>query len=169
MDKRLNLRLVAPQDAAALSALMTPSVSRWLISWPVPFTPAMAAARIDRARAAQAAGDMLPFVIERRADAAVLGWLSLTRTGERRALLSYWLGECHHGQGYMREALRAAIPAAFDLLDLDTIEAAAQPGNDRSLTLLRACGMLPLGERMIFAPARGRDELCAVLELHRPR
>lgn len=44
MDARL--RPLRPADAAALSALMTPEVSRWLASWPVPFTPEMAEARL---------------------------------------------------------------------------------------------------------------------------
>ena len=59
----------------------------------------------------------------------------------------------------MREALSVALPEGFRLLDLDIIEAAAQARNERSLAVLRSLGMRTLGERMIFAPARGRDEL----------
>lgn len=165
---RLRLRFVEPGDAGSVSRLMTPSVSRWVISWPVPFTGEMAAERIDRARDGAAGGTMLPFAIERRSDGAFLGWLSATRIAERRALLSYWLGEEHHGHGYMREAVAVALAAAFRLLDVDVVEAAAQPGNEPSLAVLRGCGMVLVGERMIFAPSRGRDELCVVLELRRP-
>ena len=94
--ERLNLRCVQHSDAADLSRSMTPAVSQWLISWPHPFTLAMAAERIDSARAALASGDMLPLVIERLADHAVLGWVSVTRIAGRRGRLSYWLGEHHH-------------------------------------------------------------------------
>ncbi len=68
----------------------------------------------------------------------------------------------------MRVAVRAAIPRAFRLLDVDAIEAEVQAGNDRSLAVLRDVGMGPIGERMVFAPARGRDERCVVLEVCRP-
>jgi ribosomal-protein-alanine N-acetyltransferase len=165
--ERLRLRCVRPGDANSVSSLMTPEVSRWLISWPVPFTKEMAEERIASARHGVAEGTILPFAIERRSDGAFLGWLSVTHIAERRALLSYWLGEEHHGQGYMREAVTVAIGEAFRLLDVDVIEAAAQPSNGPSLALLRRCGMSPLGERMIFAPARGRNERCVVLELLR--
>ena len=128
----------------------------------------MAAERIDSARSALASCDMLPLVIERLADRAFLGWVSVTRIAKRRARLSCWLGEDHHRQGYMREALTVALPEAFNLLDLIVIEAAAEVQNERSLALLRRLGMTTLGERMIFAPARGLDERCVELELRQP-
>ncbi len=164
---RLNLRYVHHSDAADLSRSMTPAVSQWLISWPYPFTLSMAAERIDTARSALASGDMLPLIIERHADHAFLGWVSVTRIAERRGLLSYWLGEDHHRHGYMREAVTIALAKAFGLLDLDVIEAAAQVQNEPSLALLRGLGMETLGEEMMFAPARDQDELCAILELKR--
>ena len=166
---RLVLRDVQPDDAAAVSALMTPAVSRWLLSWPIPFTPGMAADRIAQARTSLAGGTMLPFVMERLSDSALLGWLSVTRTGGRRALLSYWLGEAYQGQGYMREALAAALPASFSLLDVEAIDAEVQAGNAASLTLLRSQGMEAVGERMTFAPARNRHEPCLAFALQRPR
>ncbi len=111
---------------------------------------------------------MLPFAIERLSDDACLGWFSVTRTAQRRALLSYWLGEEHHGQGYLREAMQVGIPAAFRLLDLDVIEAEAQVENGRSLAVMLAFGMVPLCERLVFAPVRDREEQCVILELRRP-
>ena len=67
----------------------------------------------------------------------------------------------------MREAVTMALSHAFNLLDLDVIEAAAQVENEPSLGLMRSLGMETLREEMIFAPARARDGLCAVLELKR--
>ncbi|WP_428392844.1 GNAT family N-acetyltransferase [Lichenicoccus sp.] len=166
--KRLRLRCVRPGDASDVSRLMTPSVSRWVISWPVPFTVEMATRRIDHALASLAGGDMLPLAIERMRDEAFLGWFSVTRSAERRALLSYWLGEDHHGRGYMREAVAAGIPEAFRVLDVDAIEAAAQVGNERSLVVMRDYGLVSVGKEMIFAPSRNRDELCVTLEIRRP-
>lgn len=68
----------------------------------------------------------------------------------------------------MREATAALVPAAFGFMDIDVIEAGAQPGNVGSFAVMRALGMKPAGERMVFAPARDREELCLYYELPRP-
>ena len=52
--------------------------------------------------------------------------------------------------------------------DLNVIEAGAQPENAVSFAVMRWCGMTPAGERMVFAPARERDELCLLYEKVRP-
>lgn len=167
---RLRLRCVRPEDASPMSGLMTPAVSRWVASWPVPFTPGMAAERIAVARGAAAERRAFPCTIERRSDGALLGWIGVARdaAADRRASLGYWMGEGHHGHGYMREAAPAAVAAAFRWLGVDAIEAAAQPENTASFAVLRGCGMAPVGERVVFAPARRRDELCLVYEVARP-
>lgn len=166
---RLSLRPPALADALALSALMTPAVSGWLASWPVPFTPAMATVRIAGAQRAAERGTALPFVVERRADGAVLGWIRVARDAidGRRGSLGYWLGEAHQGQGYMREAAPVTVAAAFQLLGLEVVEGAARPGNAASLATLRACGMTPTGKRMVFAQTRNRAELCDLFAVAR--
>ncbi len=168
--ERLRLRWGRPQDAAQVSRLMTSAVSRWLASWPVPFTPEMAAERIAAAHSEAQRGRLLPFVIERRFDGVLLGWISVTRDAkdDRRGALGYWLGEEHHGYGYMREAAAVVVAAGFDRLGLEVIEAGAQPGNVDAFAVLRGCGMAPNGGRMVFAPARGQDELCLFYEAARP-
>ncbi len=167
---RLKLRCVRSGDAACISAMMTPTISRWVASWQVPFTLEMAAGRITDARRAAEEGRELPFAVERRSDGALLGWISVNcdAADSRRGGLSYWLGEEHHGYGYMREAAPAAVAAAFDKLHLEMIEAGAQPGNVASFAVLRSCGMAPTGGRTVFAPARGRDELCMFYNVMRP-
>ena len=164
---RLKLRCVDPGDAVAIAEMMTPAVSRWVASWPIPFTVQMAIERIASARQACAEGKALVCAIERRSDGVLLGWIAVTRqgSGERRAMLGYWIGESHHGRGYMREAAPTAVALAFRNLDLDVIEAAAQPENKATFAVLRRCGMTPAGERTIYAPARIRDELCLVYEV----
>ena len=158
------------EDAVPVSAMMTAAVNRWVASWPVPFTPEMAAEWITKARRAAADGRTLPCAIERQSDAALVGWIGVTREAShhRRAMLGYWLGEKHHGHGYMREAAPAAVQMAFQQLDLDVIEAAAQPENAASFAVLRRCGMASVGEKVIFAPSRSRDELCLLYEVARP-
>jgi ribosomal-protein-alanine N-acetyltransferase len=82
-------------------------------------------------------------------------------------MLGYWLGEEHHGCGLMREAAQAVVATAFSVMQLDVVEAAAQPGNFASFAVLRHCGMHEVGQRMIYAPSRDREELCIVYEAHR--
>lgn len=167
---RLRLRCVHLEDAMPVSAMMTAAVSRWVASWPVPFTPEMAVERITKARRAAADGKALPYALQGRSDAALIGWIGVTReaSDDRRAMLGYWLGERHNGHGYMREAAPSAVQMASQQLNLDVIEAVAQPENAASFAVLRGCGMAPVGEKMIFAPSRSRDELCLLHEVAEP-
>jgi len=102
---RLRLRCVAPDDAHATSAMMTPEVSRWVAYWPFPFTYEMAVERIESSLKLAHAGDMLPFAVVEKASDEMIGWVMFNRdTGNRRrGSFGYWLGEKHHGKGYMKE------------------------------------------------------------------
>jgi len=168
--ERLRLRCAEPRDAEALSALMSEAVSRRLASWPVPYTPPMALDRIHGVRMAAAERRSLPLVIERRSDGAVLGWISISRApgDDATALITYWLGERFHGQGYMREAAPAALARAFALMEVRRVRAAVQADNAPSLAVVRLLGMEPLGEGRIWCPARGREEPCLWFEIARP-
>jgi [ribosomal protein S5]-alanine N-acetyltransferase len=167
---RLRLRCAEPRDAEALAALMNEAISRRLASWPVPYTPLMAADRIAGVRMAAASLRSLPLVIERRADGAVLGWISISRApgDDRTALITYWLGEAFQGEGYMREAAPAALARAFALLDVLRVRAAVQADNGPSLSVAQRLGMVPLGEGRIWCPARGQEEACLWFERARP-
>ena len=166
---RLRLRLAEPRDAPALAALMSDGVSRRLASWPVPYTPEMALDRIAGVRQAAADGASLPLIIEQRADAAAIGWISISRApGDgRTAFITYWLGEGFQGRGLMREAAPAAMAEAFRRMDILRVRAAVQPDNAQSLSVVRMLGMDPLGLGRIWCPARGRDEECLWFETAR--
>jgi [ribosomal protein S5]-alanine N-acetyltransferase len=168
---RLRLRCVAAADAATTATLMTPAISRWVANWPVPFTHEMAAQRIKAARDRACKGDALPFAVTDKALGELIGWVMVSRNRDdlRRGSLGYWLGEKHHRKGYMRELAPAVVAAGFELLDLDVIDAAAQPENIASLAVMRACGMLPVGEGAIYASARQSEEFCHFYEIRRPR
>lgn len=163
---RLLLRCAEAKDAAALAGLMSMGVSRRLASWPVPYTPPMALDRIAGVRMAAAERRSLPLVIERRLDARVVGWISISRApgDETTALITYWLGEAFHGQGLMREAAPPALAEAFRLMDVARVRAAVQADNAPSLAVVALLGMVPLGEGRIWCPARGREEACLWFE-----
>ena len=167
--ERLRLRCVRASDAGAFAAMMTPGVGRRVASWPAPCTVAMAATRVAAARDGVAAGRGVTFGVERLSDGVLMGWIGVSRVGtaERRAMLGYWLGEAFQGQGYMREAAGVAVAAAFRMLGADVVAAAAQPDNAGSIAVLRGCGMRLVGEQMMFAEARQREELCVLYEVQR--
>ena len=54
--------------------------------------------------------------------------------------LSYWIGQCHVGQGHMTEAMQAALRYGFDYLNLHRIEAACVTNNEASRRLLEKSG-----------------------------
>ncbi len=160
---RLRLRPPRPDDAPSLAALMTPAVSRWMASWPVPFTLELAQARIASVRDAMAQGDTICCVIEH--EAAVAGWIGAARLpGTSRASFGYWLGEPWHGRALMQEAAPAFIAALHARMALDSIEATCQPENQGSARVLAACGLKRVGTRMQHAPARSREEQVDVWE-----
>lgn len=166
---RLQLRPPLPGDASALAALMTPRISRCVANWPVPLTPAMAADRMDEAMQAASQGDALPLV---PLDAAgtPIGWAIVARTRQDPTCgrIGYWLGEAHQNRGYGSEMAPALLQAAYGRLNLQTIEAAVHPDNAASIALLRAIGMVHVGERMMPIPARNTDELCLIYLARRP-
>ncbi|WP_297493708.1 GNAT family N-acetyltransferase [Acidocella sp.] len=167
---RLRLRCVVADDAPALTRLITPAVSRWVASWPVPLTPEIALTRIMTALKLAFAGDLLPVAIIEKESAELIGWTEIYRDAKarERGSLGYWLGEKYHGKGYMKELAPVVVVAGFALLNLTVIEAGAQPGNTASFAVMRALGMKRVREEMVYAPARKRDELCYFYEIYRP-
>jgi ribosomal-protein-alanine N-acetyltransferase len=84
-----------------------------------------------------------PFFLFRKEDNLLLGGLALAniRRGVAQAgSLGYWIGAPHIRRGYMTAAVRALLPAAFDLLRLHRVEAACIPTNLASVRLLEKTG-----------------------------
>jgi len=83
------------------------------------------------------------FFLFRAGDDTLLGGLTLSnvrRGVSQSASLGYWLGVNHVGQGYMTEAVRLLLPAAFEDLRLHRIEAACLPDNIASIRVLERNG-----------------------------
>lgn len=84
-----------------------------------------------------------PFFLFRSADNALLGGLTLSNVRRgvcQAASLGYWMGAPHAGKGYMKAAVNALLPVAYDVLHLRRIEAACMPSNAPSIHLLESCG-----------------------------
>ena len=99
--------------------------------------------RIERYDADRQAGTGYPFFVLRARDNVLLGACNLNNV--RRGVLQsadigYWIGSPYVRQGYTRAAVRRVVSFAFDELRLHRIEAACQPANTASRTLLEKVG-----------------------------
>lgn len=99
--------------------------------------------RIERYDADRQAGTGYPFFVLRARDNVLLGACNLNNV--RRGVLQsadigYWIGSPYVRQGHTRAAVRRVVSFAFDELRLHRIEAACQPANTASRTLLEKVG-----------------------------
>ena len=85
----------------------------------------------------------------------VIGGISVTRNEDNRAVLGYWLGMEHWGQGLATEAAQAMIDVAFGLTEIPSLHASVVPVNVASRRVLKKCGFAHYGGGMAEAPARG--------------
>jgi ribosomal-protein-alanine N-acetyltransferase len=112
---------------------------------------------------ARARGDSFEFLlVRRRSDAAIAGYFDVSqiiRGPLQSAFLGYGGVEALSGQGYMSEGLLLLLRHVFEDLRLHRIEANIQPGNERSLALVRRAGFVREGfsERYLKIGGRWRD------------
>lgn len=159
---RLVARACRLDDAAALSHLMTANISRWVAAWPFPLSRAEATASLRDSIAAAERGDAVPTIIVERCSGHAIGWLklSLTERETREFELSYWIAEPFQRRGYAFEIAQAAIRFAFTNCGAGRVIAGAQIDNHASHALLAKLDMQRDDDRMVWAPARQRNEVC---------
>jgi RimJ/RimL family protein N-acetyltransferase len=144
---RLRLRPFTDADADALYALH--SDAHALRYWDSP--PWTDRARAQRFLAAcrqlEEDGSGARVAVDRFSDDAFVGWLSLTRWNpdHRSAALGFCLGEAAWGQGYATEAARGLLRWAFDMLDLNRVQAECDTRNAASARVLEKLGFLREG------------------------
>lgn len=165
----IRLWCISLKDARAIADIMTPDISRWLASWPANPTVEAVTERISRAQTAIQQKRELHFRIEERERNLTVGYVSVAQSATdcKVGHLSYWLGSAFQGRRYMTEAVRHAMAAGFQYLDLETIEAGAQPENLTSFAVMRRVGMNLIGERLVWADSRQRNERCLFYSVDR--
>jgi RimJ/RimL family protein N-acetyltransferase len=144
LTSRLRLRPFADADASELFALQSDaSVLRY---WDAP--PWRERERAERfilaCRQMAQEGTGVRLAVERRSDGAFIGWCSLTRwnPGYRSAALGYCFTEAAWGQGYATEAGGALLRWAFDMLDLNRVQAETDTRNVASARVLEKLGFV---------------------------
>lgn len=135
-----------------------------------PSDPEAFAAYLHRARRA----DIETLLVCRREDGAIAGVYNIGQIfyGPMcSAYLGYYAFEPFAGEGYMREGLRLVLRYAFGPLGLHRLEANIQPGNERSMALVRGAGFRREGfsPRYLKIAGRWRDhERWAILAEESP-
>jgi diamine N-acetyltransferase len=80
------------------------------------------------------------FRIEDDGLAGVVGLSQIFHGRFGNAYLGYYAFTPHAGKGYLHEAISLVTRHGFEALGLHRIQASIQPGNARSIALIRACG-----------------------------
>jgi ribosomal-protein-alanine N-acetyltransferase len=105
----------------------------------LPDTPELFAAYLDRA----ARDDQASYLIRHRDCGRLVGVVNvnnIVRGGFQSGHLGYGAFASHAGQGLMTRGLRAVLGSVFGDLGLHRVEANIQPGNTRSIGLVRRLG-----------------------------
>ena len=144
---RLRLRPFRESDAEALFALQ--SSANVLRYWDSPpwSDPSRAERFIAVCRQLADDGTGARLAIDRESDGVFIGWCSLTGWNRdfRSATLTYCLEEAAWGHGYATEAARALLGWAFDVMDLNRIQAETDTRNLASARVLEKIGFLREG------------------------
>jgi len=105
----------------------------------LPDTPGLFAVYLDRS----AREDQANYLIRHRACGGLVGVVNVSnivRDGLQSGFMGYGAFASHAGRGLMTEGLRAVLDAVFGPLRLHRVEANIQPGNARSIALVRRLG-----------------------------
>ena len=141
------LRPLDPSDAEALFAIFSdPRVMRYWSSAPW-ISLDQAHEMIAKDIEAHRTGSYLRLGIRLQESGDLIGMGTLYQFMPqcRRAELGYALAGGHWGRGYMREALTAILDYAFDVLDLNRVEADIDPRNSASARALERLGFVKEG------------------------
>lgn len=156
--ERLILRPWRDADIAPFHAMgRDPEVMRYIGP---PMTLEDASAAHDRMVARQAEHGYCFWAIERKADAAFLGFCGLQRgydflAGETE--IGWRLRRDAWGQGYARESAEASLAWGWGNLDIPTITAITVPANRASWGLMERLGMTRRRERDFNHPGVAED------------
>lgn len=163
---RVYLRRPLPSDAPILTAAVTSSTrlhGKWVQA---PATAARYAAYLRRfagrkSRLATKASHVGLLVCRRDngAPVGVFNFSDIVHGGFQSAYLGYYALAPHAGRGYMSEGFALALSFAFRTLKLHRVEVNVQPGNARSIALVRRAGLTREGfsRRYIKIAGRWRD------------
>jgi ribosomal-protein-alanine N-acetyltransferase len=165
-SERLLLRLPEDDDVPEIVRFYTENrdhLQPWSPTFaPQVFQPGYWADQVAERRAELEAGlGVRAFIFPKDDRRRVIGNVSLTqihRGAAQHCLMGYSLAASAQGQGYMLEAVRAAVRYAFDVLRLHRVMANYMPHNLRSAAVLRRAGFTVEGYARDYIRIDGRWE-----------
>ncbi len=154
LTPRLRLRPPQPDQAEALADFLARNTAHFA-PWDPPrpegmATPAYQRESLPRQAEAFEQGSCYRWYVEPLGRPgfvmAKLEVSGVSRGPHQSAFFGFAIDQAHQGQGLMREAAEAVIAAAFGpAIQLHRLQAAHQPGNQRSAGLLQRLGFAPIG------------------------
>ncbi len=141
--RRLWLRWPRESDAPAVSALAGDwGVARWTALIPHPYTIEDAERCILAARAANARGSALRFVLTLKDFPRKLVGMAAIDPAVDGPRLVFWLGRPYAGRGLMSEATQALTDVFFRITDADELSTVILTDNAASCAMLEKCGFV---------------------------
>lgn len=139
---RIIIRLVAPDDLYALSAINSDDAVTRYLPYPSWRNAIDGQEWLDRTARRYVAGEAFQFVMVERSSSAVVGTCLLFNFDPQghRAEVGYVLGQAHWAQGLMGEAIASLVEFAFTTLRLQRLTALLDPRNAPSARLLERAG-----------------------------
>ncbi len=156
-NPRVLVRAPTPADRAEYLRVMR--ASRRLHR---PWSPVPSDASFDRLLTCVEDERYEPGLVCRIEDGAIVGLININEIVRglfQSGYLGYAAVAAYAGQGYMREGLEVVLKRGFTELGLHRLEANIQPGNERSIALVRGAGFVREGfsERYLKIGGRWRD------------
>lgn len=158
VGRRVYLRRPRPRDAAEFLAFVRASRD-YHRPWVLPPSDAKGfSGYLKRSRNERSLG----LLVCLRHDHAIIGAINVSEIvggSFQSAYLGFYGHASHAGSGYMTEALQLAVAFSFRTLRLHRLEANIQPGNFRSIALVKRCGFTMEGfsPRYLKIGGRWRD------------
>ncbi len=141
---RLLLRPFRMDDAEALFQLRSDPGQMFYLDREPMQTAGEAAEMIVRIQNDGLNGNGYNWALEEKPASGMIGYAGIWRIDHKnsRGEIGYMLDKTCQGNGLMTEALMSVLHFAFTRAGLHSIEANVNPGNDRSIRLLKRCGFV---------------------------
>lgn len=152
--KRLLLRPLRLDDAPRIAELIGAwEVIRWLAMPPYPYHLSDAESFVAETQERGSRWNSADFAVD--VDGAIAGTVGYAPRHQGISF-GYWLGQPYWGQGYMTEAVAAALAHFFASPNADELASGILEGNPASLHIQEKFGFEVVGRSEIFSVPNGK-------------
>jgi ribosomal-protein-alanine N-acetyltransferase len=143
MTPRLTLRPFTLDDAPAVQRLAGAwEIAETTANIPYPYEDGMAEEWISTHQERFDKGEAVSLAITLSTDGRLMGAIGLhINESQRLAEIGYWIGKPYWNQGYATEAAQEVLRYAFEVLDLNRVQARHMTRNPASGRVMQKIGM----------------------------